>query len=445
MTKSSPAFKPFKKPKTNLNISFLFILITLLMWRCISSPDYLGGDLLPDGDFSQVNADTTFIVSAYTQRLDTVYTFNFTEAIIGETWDEIFGKTQSSFITQLKLAIIQKYYGTNPTVDSAFLYLRLSGQLGKEPMRFAVYELTDSLATDSSYNALSPLSNPYNPESIGQSLLDYTGEESVLKIPISNTWVYDRLISPTFEDSTIVESQENFLKHMYGIYVAPITPLPAYGKGMYYFDYTSTETNMIVYYKNDEQEVDDASLLYYYAFSETSKRFNLFAHNTDAADPELAIQFNYPNNPPTQDSVFYIKGLGLSRGVVILDDAVNWLDSIPVVINKAELRFELEEHPNMPKDTLLEQLFLYKLVDNERVLLTDYLVNSESFGGRYSKSKKYYSFNITYHLQSLLKEANPDLNLYVEQTNSYQRANGAVLRSGNHSNRIKLIITYTKL
>lgn len=445
MTKSNPVFKALKKPKTNLNFSFLFILITLLMWKCISPPDYLGGDLLPDGDFSQVKVDTTFIVSAYTQRLDTVYTFDFVEAVIGETWDGIFGKTQSSFITQLMVATIQKYYGTNPTVDSAYLYLSLSGQLGKEPMRFAAYELADSIATDSLYNALSPLNIMYNQDPIGQSLLDYTGEEDVLKIPISNTWVYDRLISPTFEDSTIVESQENFLKHMYGIYVAPITPLPAYGKGMYYFDYTSTETKMVVYYKNDEQEVDTVSLLYYYVFSESSKRFNLFAHDTDAADPLLAAQFNYPSDPLTQDSVFYVKSLGLSRGVVILEDVVNWLDSMPVAINRAELRFELEEHANMPKDTLIEQLFIYKLTDNQSDGLADYFVNSERFGGRYSKSKKYYSFNITHHLQSLLKEADPDLNLYVEQINSYVRANGAVLRSGKHSNRIKLIITYTKL
>lgn len=446
MTKSSQVFKALKKPKTNLNIPFLLILFTFLMWRCISPPDYLGGDLLPDDDFYQVKVDTTFIVSAYTQRIDTVYTFNFIEGIVGETWDEIFGKTQASFITQLKLANIQKYYGTNPTVDSAYLYLSISGQHGKEPMRFGIYELTDSIATDSLYNSLSPLGNMYNPNPIGQNLLDYTGDKNMLKIPISNTWVYDKLIAPTIEDSTILESQESFLKHMYGIYVAPITSLPAYGKGMYYFDFASTATKMVVYYKNDGQEVDTVSLEYNYAlYFESNKRFNHFTHDVDAADPGLGIQFNYPSDPLTQDSVFYVKGLGLSRGVVVLEDVVNWLDLMPVTINRAELRFELEEQANMPKDTLLEQLFIYKITDNKRDNLVDYRVNPESFGGKYSKSKKYYSFNITHHLQSLLKEVDPDFNLYVEQINSYQRANGTVLRSGNHSNRIKLIITYTKL
>ncbi|HCY00948.1 MAG TPA: hypothetical protein DG754_12485, partial [Bacteroidales bacterium] len=292
---------------------------------------------------------------------------------------------------------------------------------------------------------LSPLGNMYDPNPIGQSLLDYTGEKDILKIPINNTWVYDRLVAPTTEDSTIVESQENFLKHMYGIYVAPITTLPAYGKGVYYFDFTNTATKMVVYYKNDGQKADTASLEYNYAFFESNKRFNHFTHDINAADPGMAIQFNYPNDPLIQDSVFYLKGLGLSRGVIVLEDVIRWLDLMPVAINRAELRFELEEHQNMPKDTLIEQLSLYKIVDYKKDNLIDYRVNPESFGGKYSKSKKYYSFNITHHLQSLLAQTDPDLNLYVEQINSYLRANSAVLRSGNHSNRIKLIITYTKL
>ncbi len=445
MTKSNLFFKTLKRPKKHSNIPFLLILISLLMWKCISPPDYLGGDLLPEDDFSQVKTDTTFAISAYTQRFDTVYTFNFPEAVAGETWDPIFGKTQSSFLTQIRLGSLKKYYGTNPTIDSAYLFLSLSGQLGKEPMKFAVYELTDSIASDSLYNAISPIDNMYNPVSIGQTLVDYNGEENVLKIPINSTWVYDKLIAPTFVDSTIVETQVNFIKHMPGIYVAPITTLPAYGKGMYYFNYISPAAKMVVYYKNDEQEVDTVSLLYTYGFSEANERFNHFVHDTNAADPTLTAQFNYPNDPLTQDSVFYLKGLGLSRGVIVLDSIANWIKKMPVAIHKAELRFELEEHENMPKDTLAEQLFLYKLVDNQRAGLIDYLVNQSTFGGKYSKSKKYYSFNITHHLQSLLKEANPDLNLYLEQEKSYLRANGAVLRSGNHSNRIKLIITYTKL
>ncbi len=82
--------------------------------------------------------------------------------------------------------------------------------------------------------------------------------------------------------------------------------------------------------------------------------------------------------------------------------------------------------------------------DDTRENLVDRLVAEEDFGGDYSKSKKYYSFNITNHLQELLKNPDNDA-IYVEPSNAYERAGGAVLRSGSHSSRMKLIITYTKL
>ena len=447
MTKSNFLFKTLKKPTKNLFSFSLLIILSLLLWRCVSPPDYLGGDLLPEDDFAKVKTDTSFIVSAYTQRYDTVNSSGFSEAVIGETWDEVFGRTRASFLSQLKLARLENYYGTNPTIDSAYLYLRLSDQLGETPMKFAVYELTDSISADSTYNALTPLGeNIYNPEPIGQNLIEFSGEDEIIKIPISYSWVFDKIINPISEDSTIVESQDNFLKHLYGLYIAPTTPLVSYGKGMYYLDYTSTDSKLVVYYKNDEQEVDTISQSYMYVFTDSNLRYNHFQHSTEEANPEVAVQFNYnPDEPLVQDSVFYIKGLGLSRGVIVLDDIVNWLDSMPIAVNRAELRFELEENETLPVDTLIDKLFLYRIVDYDRVALTDYLVDNASFGGSYSKSKKYYSFNITYYLQSLLQEADPDLNIYVEQINAYLRANGAVLRSGNHSSRIKLIITYTKL
>ncbi|HDP55609.1 MAG TPA: DUF4270 family protein [Bacteroidetes bacterium] len=447
MTKSNFLFKTLKKPTKNLFSFSLLITLSLLLWQCVSPPDFLGGDLLPEDDFVKVKTDTSFIVSAYTQRYDTVNTLDFAEAIIGETWDEVFGRTKASFLTQIKLGYLDKFYGTNPSIDSAFLYLKLSDQLGEVPMFFAVYELSDSLSADSIYNAIDPLGdNVYNTEPIGETPNGYTGQDDIIKIPINTSWIFDKLIDPITEDSTIVESQDNFLKHLYGLYVAPTSPLSAYGKGMYYINYPSTDSKMVVYYKNDEQEVDTISQQYTYVFASSNLRYNHFQHSTEEASSEVAVQFNYnPDEPLVQDSVFYIKGLGLARGVIVLEDVVSWLDSMPIAINRAELRFELEEHENLPDDTLINKLFLYRIVDNERVALTDYLVDNASFGGSYSKSKKYYSFNITYHLQSLLQEANPDLNIYVEQINAYLRANGAVLRSGNHSSRIKLIITYTKL
>lgn len=433
---------------TQIVKAFILLLIpTTLLWNCISPPDFLGGDLFPEDDFSHVTTDTSFVVSAYTVAFDSIFTNNFSDALLGETWDAVFGKSTASFLTQLRLRLLNLSYGTDPVIDSAFLYLRLLEKHGNEPLRVAVYELTDSLASDSSYNAFISVDHLYDgmDEPVGKTETDYTGEERILKIPINLDWVMNKLVIPSIEDSTIVASQDSFLNSFKGIYVKPTTSLSTYGKGMYYFDYTSSDSKMTVFYRDLESENDSVTLKYEYGFFQENVRFNKFSNDLDAADPNLRVKFNYPDEEPIQDSVFYLKGLGVAKGILFFDDIVHWADSMPVAIHRAELRLELEEHDNMPKDSLTEQLFLYEMKDGKRVSLIDYTINSEIFDGNYNKPHKYYSFNITHHIQSLLKKDDPDISIYIEPSQSYIRAHSAILRTGHHSSRIKLILTYTKL
>lgn len=433
---------------TQIVKAFILLLIpTTLLWNCISPPDFLGGDLFPEDDFSHVTTDTSFVVSAYTVAFDSIFTNNFSDALLGETWDAVFGKSTASFLTQLRLNQLNTTYGTDPVIDSAFLYLKLIDKHGKEPLRFAVYELIDTLARDSSYNAFGSVNHLYNgmDEPAGKTEIDYTGEESILKIPMSHDWIMNRLIIPSMEDSTINFNQDSFVNFFNGIYVKPLTSLTSYGKGMYYFDYSSTDSKMAVYFRDLGNENDSITRKFEYAFLKDNLRFNKFDNDLDAADPNLRVKFNYPDEEPIQDSVFYLKGLGVAKGILFFDDIVHWADSMPVAIHRAELRLELEEHDNMPKDSLTEQLFLYEMKDGKRVSLIDYTINSEIFDGNYNKPHKYYSFNITHHIQSLLKKDDPDISIYIEPSQSYIRAHSAILRTGHHSSRIKLILTYTKL
>lgn len=443
MTNNFSSQKLLRSLRT-FKILSLFVFSNILFWQCVNPPDFIGGDLIPPQDIFRVKTDTSFQLSVFTEAYDTIVTTSFSEAIVGETFDPVFGKTRSSFLTQVNIPILQHSFGTNPVLDSAYIFLSLSDQLGNEPININVFELADSLEVDSSYNSLSPIDNWLSPTPIASSLLPYSGgDEDILKIPLDQSWVYDKLINPTLTDTTIMLNQVNFLKHLYGIHVSTPTTFDTYKKGMYYFNYLNSNSRMVVYYKNDEQEVDTVSLLYTYVFSDASARFNHFEHNFDAADPDIKVNFNPPGSE--QDSVFYVNGFGGARGVLVLDDIANWIDSMPVAINRAELRIELEEHSNLPSDSILSNLFIYQIKDNVSQNILDYQINGDSHGGAYSRSRKYYSFNITYHLQSLLNDPESSNVLYIEPRSAFQRAGGAVLRSGNHSSRMKLIITYTKL
>jgi hypothetical protein len=437
---SFPLFASFRRFKF---FSFL-VLITLSSWQCVSPPDFVGRDLLPPQDVFRVKTDTSFSLSAFTQKYDSINSSNFTNAIVGETYDAVFGKSISSFLTQLSLPRVAHKFGTNPVVDSAFLFLSLGAQLGNEPIQIGVYELADSLAADSAYNGLANIDKFVDPVEIGASVLSYNGDETILKIPIDTSWVKNKLILPTYVDTNMMMSQANFLKYVFGIRVAPKNSFAGYAKGMYYFDYTNSNSKLSIYYKNDEHETDttNTNSSFSYVFTRDNSRFNHFQHDFSLADPSISISFN--SEDPTQDSVFYVKGLGAARGKIVFDDIMNWLDSMPIAINRAELRFELEEQPALPADTLLTNLTLYTLENSVKTELLDRIINEENFGGKYNKSKKNYSFNITHHIQSLLNDPEKDRIILVEPLFASQRANGAVLRSGSHSHKIKLIITYTK-
>jgi hypothetical protein len=438
MIKSNTSRKPSPLTST-IKLFLISVSFSLLAWQCISPPDFVGGDLIPQNDIFRVKTDTSFRLSAFTMPFDTVITMGFEEAMIGETFDGVFGRTKASFVTQIRLSVPGYDFGINPQIDSAILYLKVKERFGNEPLNIKVYQIGDSLQLDSIYNSLAPAESWFTHTEIGSNLLNpYNGKDTYIKIPIYNNWAQSMLING---DSASMADNKNFTKYIYGIYVTTQGNFPNHAKGMYNIDYLSTETRLAVYYKNDELEGDNP-LVFACVLDANCRRFNHFIHDKSVANSQITMTYN--DTVSTQDSVFYIQGIGGARGVIRLDDLFAWIDSLPIAINRAELRIEIEEHDNLPVDSVITNLLLYKKVGNTYQNIVDYNLSPEFFGGRYSRNKKYYSFNITNHVQQQIKSSNPNNILYIEQRLTNRRANGAVLRSGSHSSRMKLILTYTK-
>ncbi|MDY0200217.1 MAG: DUF4270 family protein [Tenuifilaceae bacterium] len=443
MLKSNSSALSFMLRKGLIIFSF-FLVSSLFFWQCISPPDYLGGDLLPSQDLVRVKTDTSFQLSAFTQNYDSINTAYFITAVLGETYDPVFGRTKAQFFTQLALTKAGFSFGANPTIDSAFIYISLADKLGDEPINIGVYELADSLQQRKSYNGIGNIDRFLGGTEIASLVAPYNGEEKLLKIPINHSWIQEKLFLASQNDTNIFGSQINFQKHLYGMCVKATNTFASYAKGMYLFDYNNTSSKLSVFYKNDKERENtkNTNLTFSLFFTEELARFNHFEHDLSAADPSLAMSFSPNEN--TQDSVFYIKGLGAARGKIELKDIQQWVDLMPVAINRAELRLELEEHQNMPADSLLRSIVFYTEKDDVRANLLDLAINQDVFDGQYKKSKKYYSFNITHYLQTLLNDPDGEPVFYVEPGYAYANPYGAVIRSWNNSQRMKLIITYTK-
>lgn len=422
-------------------ITRLFRIITpaafslLVLTQCYAPADYLNTDFVPEHERLHVKTDTSFILSAHTVSYDSVFIMGFSDIVLGAINNDVFGKTRVSFMSQIRPSSLKHKFGTNPSVDSIFLFLKSNAFYGDKsvPVTINVYELAEPFNKDSLYSAFSPVGSMIHPAPIGTA--QYQGE-SYLKVPISNEWA-QKLITA---DSVTMATDTSFVKYVYGLYVSAEHINVPNKKAMYYFTYMNALNNLTLYYTKNEPDTT-IKVKFDYQFTAYAHRNIRIEHDRSAANPAYAMLGI--NDTTTQDSVFYLQGLGGAKGLIKLHDVFTWADSMPVIINRAELRIEPEKPLFFEQDSSLVPIDIYKKATKGYVKISD--MAATNFGGTYSKSKGYYSFNITNHVQELIRKPNPDIDIYLEPRTRFSKASQTILKSASNSKRIKLIITYTKL
>lgn len=413
------------------------LLIANLLVSCTPTPDSLGKDLFPDDDFLSARTDTTFQLSVFTEKNDSLPARTITEVILGSIYDPVFGRTKSSYVTQLALGSLSYNLSSKPRVDSAFLTLTPLGRYGDQPITVTVQELEDSLTLGTVYNSLAPFNLRLKPTILGMA--NHSGN-STLKIPISTSWA-QQLVERL--DSTALSSQIDFLNEFKGIYITT-NELPNYGNGMYYFDLTEFSGSVELFHNDSvilKLFLNELLVTVRDGANMVNRGYNIFEHDHSAASPALRIQ--NLNDSTVQDSVFYVQGLGGVRGVVRLDGIVEWAKRMPIAIHRAELRIHPDDNPNLPKDSLVNSLLVYTQQGDVYKSIAD---QGNGMDGKYYKNKGYYSINITLHLQQLLSSGGMENNTILIDPTSFMRANRVVLGSPKHKTRpMQLIITYTEL
>ena len=447
--------------------SFLFVIaaaVTILS-ACYKDPSKVGFEIQPPSDQIELygNDSLVFFVS-YTVLHDSIVTSNLNTLVLGSLNDPVFGTTQAAFNSQFRLSKTTPYFGKEVRFDSICLQLGYSGRWGDSTtmMTAHVYRLTDSLWLNSdtlyggirdNYYATDPIG--YDPVPLGsKAFLDQPFDSVELKrfwlkrttgmhAPFLSIRLNDDFGKELLYDTALYVSNDDLLKSLYGLRVAVDPVTSSFGK-MIYFNSTSPETKLVLYYTNS-----DSSSNYTFIINDRCIRFNNYETDHSTACADLQGQL-INSSSASGNQRLYLQPLNGVRIKVNFDGIEKLREKKRIVINEAKLYLNHAEEydKELPPS---QYLTIYTVNSSGKVIMTpDSELGYPSYmGGKFDSGKNRYEMRITRYLQKrILNPSMDDDKLYISISGASFNANRVMLYgnnpSDNNEKKVKIRILYSE-
>ncbi len=424
----------FFQNKINAFLSTIFLSTAFFLYSCEEEPGFIGLEIQPRADKLSVKFAPFNEVSAFTFEIDSVEADKYHIQLLGEIDDPVFGRSRSDFFSQMVMSAYGVNFGINPVVDSMFLYLRLNGFYGANPapINLKVYELTDTIYFDSVYYSNINPAEFHNPGAmIGNLVYSPSPNDTIVKIHITSELFKTKLITA---DSASRANDINFRNFFKGLYVT--AEMQSNPGAILSVNLNSIHSRISMHYRNDADTLE-----YKYFFGNFVTKVNLFRHNRTST-----VFYPRLNQTTIQDSVVYVQSMSGLSARLLFPNLISWRDSVPVSINRAKLVLPVEQldatASNFPRPESL--ILLSKDPDGNFSVISDFNIGEAYFGGNYNPDTNSYNFNITNQVQQFINRRIENLDLYLMVSDIATTPNRVVLTSGNHSNPIRLEITYQR-
>lgn len=427
----------------------LVVLSVLLVSSCNKKPEQIGLELL-ESEQKFVGTDTAFIVSAYSTVEDSVITDETSLNLLGSMITNTFGKTTTSFYTQIRLSTVSPDFGDNPVADSAVLTLVYNGYYGNilTQQHLTVYKVTEDFYLDSSYysnsyieyDSLQELSDFYyvpNPENIIVDSVEVPGR---LRIPLNDYFSGPMLDPDNYENFT---DKDKFVDFFKGLYIKSEIQSSWTGSvgAILYFDLLDANSNVQLYYHNDSVD----SLSYTFNINLNSARVGRFIHDYSMSKDETFKQMIINGDTSLGSEKLYLQSLGGVKTLLSFPGLSDWVQSDIVTVNEAKLILPVVS--SVEDYGVPGSLVLFNFNENgELTPPLDWHEGEAYFGGKYFEDINAYQYRLTYHIQSLLN-GEPDNGMVLFSNGKSINADGVELSGTDRSlsSPIILKITYTKL
>ncbi|MFP4525879.1 MAG: DUF4270 family protein [Bacteroidales bacterium] len=417
-----------KALNTYKKLSYLTLFAFIALAGCEEDPNELGSSLIEPFDSSNVVIDSSFSLSTYLYKRDSLNTANLPYVVMGKTEDPFYGVTSAGFFTQL--AYSSSYgFGDNPEADSLFLYLVVNEQYqANRSADIKVYQLNTPLRLDEKYYSNVNPSDLYVPEPISLET-EYIGDDTI-KVALDPEYG-DFLLQ---YDSTEVDSAAMFYEEVPGLYVTFDEVIGEKGY-LSQVDLNNSYSKLTLYYNNDETE-EEISDREDYAINQYMAKFNYHNYSYENLESgEANVKTYVENDSLVSDSLLFISGLTGTYAKLVVPEELRdkYGDQDSLLLGSAEIILPMatEKHKFEPS----QELYFYNYSNDTGSVAT----NEVDF----ITEKNHFVADVTDYIDGYIK-GEQDRNLYVNIRNFPYEPGRVTVTGENHSNPIRFKLKFYK-
>jgi len=429
---------------TKLNIG-LFFLVFIVLFSCKKKEDnsVLGLDVQPENDLVGITISDTSTVYMYTQKVDSVKSYNDQYKYLGSNQDPIFGRTDASIYTNFSISnnLTNVSFGSNPVLDSAEMVIRFLGQANGDTstaLNYDVYVLNNALVTGTSYYSNNSIPKANTKVGSYYGKLKARNGNVCLIIKIDNNFA--QYILQTTSNLTNNTAFQNAYK---GFYITTSTSsLAGPGSGaIRRFDLDDDISGVNIYYHDGNSSSSKGQSFNFSFRGIDALRFNHITHNyVSGASLNLFDQITGGGTSDTLkgNSNIYLDCFGGTRTRVYLPYLKNFTDSQVVSISRAELIIKVDEitSPYSSQYGYPQNLALIACSSSgTEELVWDQLETTDfvKYGGNYDATNKQYVFNIARQVQKILNGTTTNYGFYLVNATPNK---SSVIRRDNRLERV---------
>lgn len=426
------------KNNMKLNSIFLELLfcLTFLFVSCEKEDQLAGLGMLPSSDILNTCVDSTSTLISFSTVVDDSVRSSYVTYMVGENNDDDFGRSRAGYMTRLylqgKMGDLSEF-----TLDSASFQLSKSAKYAygdaTVAQSFSVYEILQDITVDdcAKYNvgAQKPSCLSSLSEIMTFEYPAYNDTMSVYRKNLDSEYasnLYNKILSFYNVDSSLQHFDSLFIKKFKGIYVTTknnqfnnVNSVITHSVPELNFYLSSKDTAVKLVFAPSPQSYleplsSDPSQIYMQAI-------NVFEHQYPS---EITLN--------TETTVSYVQGmLGLKSNLKFSGLDI-WRDSV-MVVNHAKLIV-----PKMERTSWADYLPLnFRVYDSKKSLVFSTMSSTTDSTD--------FEFNVQGFLLYLFNHsAKSDTYFYeisVPENNTY---GNAFILDGTETEKLKLIITYTK-